>query len=113
MAEARWTPEQERAISLRGCNILVSAAAGAGKTSVLVERVIRLVLDPAVPLDLERLLAVTFTEKAAAEMKQRIRTSLEDASETSPGADHRYYHEDRGRKTVFFQDRVGVFVIIV
>ncbi len=85
MASSRWTPEQEQAIALRGCDILVSAAAGAGKTSVLVERVIRQVLDPERPLDLERLLAVTFTEKAAAEMKQRIRASLEDAFAKSPG----------------------------
>jgi len=85
VTETRWTPEQERAISLRGCNILVSAAAGAGKTSVLVERVIRHVLNPSAPLDLERLLAVTFTEKAAAEMKQRVRASLEEAFAKSPG----------------------------
>lgn len=85
MADTRWTPEQERAISLRGCDILVSAAAGAGKTAVLVERVIRQVTAEAAPLDLERLLAVTFTEKAAAEMKQRIRASLEAAAARSPG----------------------------
>ena len=85
MADPRWTAEQEQAITLKGCNVLVSAAAGAGKTSVLVERVIRQVLDPVAPLDLERLLAVTFTEKAAAEMKQRVRASLEEAGARSPG----------------------------
>lgn len=85
MAEPKWTPEQEQAISLRGCNILVSAAAGAGKTAVLVERVIRQVTDEREPLDLERLLAVTFTEKAAAEMKQRVRASLEAAVARAPG----------------------------
>ena len=85
MADSRWTPEQEQAIALRGCNILVSAAAGAGKTSVLVERVVRHILDPDEPLDLERMLAVTFTEKAAAEMKQRIRASLEEAFARAPG----------------------------
>ncbi|MGE5579169.1 MAG: UvrD-helicase domain-containing protein [Bacillota bacterium] len=85
MPETRWTPLQELAITLDGCNILVSAAAGAGKTSVLVERLTRRLLDPVSPLDLERLLAVTFTEKAAAEMKLRIRASLLDASQKSPG----------------------------
>ena len=84
MSETRWTPVQERAITIRGCNVLVSAAAGAGKTSVLVERLVRAITDP-VDLQLERLLAVTFTEKAAAEMKQRIRASLRSASLASPG----------------------------
>jgi ATP-dependent helicase/nuclease subunit A len=46
VAETRWTPLQERAITLDGCNILVSAAAGAGKTAVLVERLTRRLLDP-------------------------------------------------------------------
>jgi len=85
VSETRWTPLQEQAITLDGCNILVSAAAGAGKTAVLVERLIRRLLDPVAPLDLERLLAVTFTEKAAAEMKLRIRASLLEASQRSPG----------------------------
>jgi len=84
VSDARWTPLQEQAISAQGCNVLVSAAAGAGKTSVLVERLIRRLLDPVSPLELERLLAVTFTEKAAAEMKQRIRASLESASQAAP-----------------------------
>lgn len=77
----KFTPEQMTAISLMGSNILVSAAAGSGKTSVLVERVIRLVLgheengrDGVV--DVDRLLVVTFTEKAAQEMKERLRAAL-------------------------------------
>ena len=77
MGNGTWTGDQLKAISLRGNNILVSAAAGAGKTSVLVERVLRQVTSPDNPLDLERLLVVTFTEKAAAEMKQRVRAALE------------------------------------
>lgn len=85
MADTRWTGEQELAITLTGNNMLVSAAAGAGKTSVLVERIIRKVLSPRDPLDLERLLAMTFTEKAASEMKERIRSSLEQALRDSPG----------------------------
>jgi ATP-dependent helicase/nuclease subunit A len=85
VADTLWTKEQELAITLAGNNMLVSAAAGAGKTSVLVERVIRKVLSPKDPLDLGRLLVVTFTEKAASEMKERIRSSLEEALRKSPG----------------------------
>lgn len=83
MGNGTWTGDQLKAISLRGNNILVSAAAGAGKTSVLVERVLRQVTSPDNPLDLERLLVVTFTEKAAAEMKQRVRAALEAAASES------------------------------
>ena len=77
--ETTWTPEQRLAIEFRGNSMLVSAAAGAGKTSVLVERVIQQVLAPDQPCDIERLLVVTFTEKAALEMKERLRTALQDA----------------------------------
>ncbi|WPD19793.1 UvrD-helicase domain-containing protein [Thermaerobacter composti] len=80
----RWTGEQWQAIALRGANLLVSAAAGAGKTSVLVERVVRRVLDPADPLDVDRVLVVTFTEAAAAQMKERIRERLEAALAQHP-----------------------------
>ena len=75
--KARWTPEQWEAISTRGRNLLVSAAAGAGKTSVLVERVIGLVTDPEHPVDIDRLLVVTFTDAAAAEMRERICAALD------------------------------------
>lgn len=84
MADAVWTKEQELAITFSGKNVLVSAAAGAGKTSVLVERIIRRVLSLEDPLDLGRLLVVTFTEKAAAEMKERIRSALEEALRKAP-----------------------------
>ena len=69
--------EQWAAISTDGCNPLVSAAAGAGKTAVLVERIIRLLCDPHKPLDIDKLLVVTFTEAAAAEMRERIGAALE------------------------------------
>jgi len=84
---ATWSREQELAISLKGKNLLVSAAAGAGKTSVLVERVIRYILSEE-SSDIEKLLVVTFTEKAALEMKERIRVALEKAFERHPD-DHR------------------------
>jgi len=83
--EKKWTPEQELAISLKGKNLLVSAAAGAGKTAVLVERVIRNILSEEDPGDIERLLVVTFTEKAALEMKERVREALQKALDSSPG----------------------------
>ena len=72
-----WTPEQQNAISARGGGLLVSAAAGSGKTAVLVERVIRLVCDETAPCPLDRLLVVTFTKAAASEMRERIGKALE------------------------------------
>ena len=62
----KWTEEQEKVICLRNCNILVSAAAGSGKTAVLVERIIQRITDGTDPVDVDRLLIVTFTEAAAA-----------------------------------------------
>lgn len=72
-----WTPEQSMAITLRDKNILVAAAAGSGKTAVLVERIKRLVLEEMCPID--RMLIVTFTNAAAAEMKEKIRKALQGA----------------------------------
>lgn len=83
-----WTEEQQKVISLRDRNILVSAAAGSGKTAVLVERIITMLMDEAHPLDVDRLLVVTFTEAAAAEMKERIRNAIEAKLETSPDNEH-------------------------
>jgi ATP-dependent helicase/nuclease subunit A len=73
----KWTDEQWDAISARGGNLLVSAAAGAGKTAVLVERIIGLLTDSVKPVDIDRLLVVTFTEAAAAEMRERVGLALE------------------------------------
>lgn len=72
-----WSVQQQQAIEIRGKNILVAAAAGSGKTSVLVERIIRRITDPQHPLDVDRLLVVTFTNAAAAEMRSRIGSALE------------------------------------
>lgn len=69
-----WTDEQADAIKARGCNLLVSAAAGSGKTAVLVERIIGLLINDGV--DIDRLLVVTFTQAAAAEMRARISRAL-------------------------------------
>lgn len=80
-----WTAEQRDAIEARGGTLLVSAAAGSGKTAVLSERVIRLLTDPDHPCDADRLLVVTFTKAAAAEMKQRIAEKLNDRLAENPG----------------------------
>ena len=71
------TPEQKKVIEVRDKNILVSAAAGSGKTAVLVERILGLVLDENNPVDIDRLLIVTFTNAAAGEMRQRIGEAIE------------------------------------
>ena len=63
----KWTEEQQAVISLRGKNLLVSAAAGSGKTAVLVERILSLITDPEHPVNLDELLVVTFTRAAAGE----------------------------------------------
>ncbi|MGI6094679.1 MAG: helicase-exonuclease AddAB subunit AddA [Lachnospiraceae bacterium] len=72
-----WTEEQKQVIDLRDKNILVSAAAGSGKTAVLVERILSRVTDPVHPIDLDRLLVVTFTKAAAGEMRERIGAAIE------------------------------------
>ena len=77
-----WTEEQRRVIDTRNCNILVSAAAGSGKTAVLVERILQLITDRQHPIDIDRLLIVTFTRAAAGEMKERIRLAIEKQLET-------------------------------
>ena len=84
MASKNWNPEQLAAITSLGGNLLVSAAAGSGKTAVLVERVIRMLTDPVHPVDADRLLVVTFTNLAAAEMKSRINAALAELSAQSP-----------------------------
>lgn len=82
----RWTPEQLEAITQRDCNLLVAAAAGAGKTAVLVERIIRKITDDEKPVDIDKLLVVTFTNAAATEMRERIGNALSDALEANPSS---------------------------
>lgn len=83
-----WTAEQQKVIDLRNRNILVSAAAGSGKTAVLVERIITMLTDEEHPIDVDQLLIVTFTEAAAAEMKERIRDAIEKKLEEHLGNEH-------------------------
>ena len=84
----KWTEEQQKVIALRDRNILVSAAAGSGKTAVLVERIIQRLTEEKDPVDVDRLLIVTFTEAAAAEMKERISAAIEKKLSERPGDAH-------------------------
>ena len=82
--EREWTDNQKHAIDARGGSIIVSAAAGSGKTAVLVERVIRLITDPENGVDADRLLVVTYTRKAAAELRARLREALTKCIRDNP-----------------------------
>lgn len=103
MAETKysWTEAQGRAIEERGRNLLVAASAGTGKTAVLVERCIRLVTDPSDPVDIDRLLVVTFTDLAAAEMRNRIAEALRARLEESPA-------DTRLRRQLVLLDRASI-----
>ncbi|MGN1205704.1 MAG: helicase-exonuclease AddAB subunit AddA [Eubacterium sp.] len=79
-----WTKEQKTVIDLRGCNILVSAAAGSGKTAVLIERIVSQVTDPVNPINLDEFVIVTFTRLAAAQMKEKLQAALEKKLEENP-----------------------------
>jgi len=84
MAETTWTKEQGEVIAAGNCNLLVAAAAGAGKTAVLVERIIRKVMADENPVDIDRLLVVTFTNAAATEMRERIAEAVSAELEKNP-----------------------------
>lgn len=82
--EKRWTPAQAAAIAERNRTLLVSAAAGSGKTATLTERVIRMLTDPEHPTDISRMLVVTFTNAAAGELRDRISAAIENALQRDP-----------------------------
>ena len=84
----KWTAEQQKVIDTRDRNLLVSAAAGSGKTAVLVERILAMVKDPVRPIDVDQLLVVTFTRAAAGEMKERIGRALQQSLEEDPEDEH-------------------------
>ena len=86
MGKTRWTDEQLQAIETRKCNLLIAAAAGSGKTAVLVERIIRIITNEESPVDIDRLLVVTFTSAAAAEMRERIASAITKALEVNPNS---------------------------
>lgn len=85
MSSPKWTPAQRAAIADRGGSLLVSAAAGSGKTAVLTERAVQLITDPEHPVDADQLLIVTFTNAAAAELRARIGQALLRLSQQQPG----------------------------
>lgn len=82
--ERKWTENQQLAITYHGCDTLVAAAAGSGKTAVLTERVIRMLTEGENPTDINRLLIVTFTKSAAEELKTRIADRLKSKLEENP-----------------------------
>ena len=84
----KWTEEQKKVITLRDRNILVSAAAGSGKTAVLVQRILSKIMDPLKPVDIDRLLIMTFTRAAAGEMRERIERGLDQALAEDPDNEH-------------------------
>ncbi len=84
----KFTTDQQRVIDTRNKNILVSAAAGSGKTAVLVERIIKRITDKDNPIDIDRLLVVTFTNAAAAGMKERIGNAIQERLSSEPGNMH-------------------------
>lgn len=83
-----FTDTQRKVIETRGCNLLVSAAAGSGKTAVLVERIVEMVCDGKAPVDIDRLLVVTFTNAAAAQMRERVSRALNDRLALDPANEH-------------------------
>ena len=84
----QWTKEQQQVIAQKNRNLLVSAAAGSGKTAVLVERIIQKIMDKETPVDIDKLLIVTYTNGAAAEMRERIGAAIEEALERQPENTH-------------------------
>lgn len=90
MAGTKWTDDQRKVIEVRDKNVLVAAAAGSGKTAVLVEHIISLVTGECggEPIDIDKLLVVTFTNAAAAEMRERILKALEQKMKENPTSDH-------------------------
>lgn len=87
-AGASWTEDQWKAIMEKNKDILVAAAAGSGKTAVLVERIIQKILSEQDPIDVDELLVVTFTNASAAEMRHRIGEALEKAINNDPSSRH-------------------------
>ncbi len=88
MSEIQWTSDQKKIIEQRGQNILVSAAAGSGKTAVLVERIFNRITDKEHPVQVDQFVVVTFTKAAAAQMKDRLRERIEKALAENPDQPH-------------------------
>ena len=86
--DVNWTSKQQEVIDSRNRNLLVSAAAGSGKTAVLVERIIQMISEGDRPLDIDQLLVMTFTNAAAAEMRERIGAAVEQKLKERPEDEH-------------------------
>jgi ATP-dependent helicase/nuclease subunit A len=99
--DIRWTESQRLAIETRGRNLLVAASAGTGKTAVLVERCIQLATNPEEPIDIDRMLVVTFTDAAAAEMRNRISEAFRKRIVADPG-------NTRLRRQLILLDRASI-----
>ena len=82
--ERKWTEKQKKVIDSRDKNLLVSAAAGSGKTAVLVARIIKMITDTENPVDIDKLVIITFTRAAAAQMRRKIADELEKLIEKEP-----------------------------
>ncbi|MDY3617830.1 helicase-exonuclease AddAB subunit AddA [Agathobaculum sp.] len=100
----QWTHDQQLAIDSRGSALLVSAAAGSGKTAVLTERVLRRLTDEHEPADIDRLLLVTFTKAAAAEMRERIASAISAALALRPD-------DKRLRRQLFLVHRAQITTV--
>lgn len=84
----KYTPKQQQVIDARGRNVLVAAAAGSGKTAVLVERILQIISDADKPVDIDRLLIVTFTSAAASEMRERLSAAVSGRLQEMPENEH-------------------------
>ena len=84
----KWTEEQQGVIDSRGGNLLVAAAAGSGKTAILVQRLVDIITDKENPLNINELLVVTFTNAAALEMKERVQIAIEKLINDKPNDEH-------------------------
>lgn len=100
----KWTEEQITAIAEKDCDLLVAAAAGAGKTAVLVERIIKKVIRDKDPIDIDSMLVVTFTNAAASEMRERIAMALDKAIEENP-------HSQRLQRQLLLLPKAGITTI--
>ncbi len=92
MSGFKWSADQQSVIDARDENVLVAAAAGSGKTAVLVERIVNRITDERNPIDIDRIVVVTFTKAAAAEMRERILSRIQEKMESMSESDPLYNH---------------------
>lgn len=110
MGSTKWTKEQREVIDHRDGNLLVSAAAGSGKTAVLVERIISMILDTEEKVDIDKLLVVTFTNAAASEMRERIADAVSKALEEATKLEKKDVIEHL-QKQILFLNKANITTI--